>query len=1686
MKRSTKKKMRKAIGMSMAVAVAMSGVPEGALYDWRTVPVHAADTTKTIDTSAVVQQVESASSNRPGIPDGILLNELKRLVNTKLGREADHEITFRELMAYDGEIDLSAVGGQITSISGLGYARKAKKIVLTNVPVKAIDDYEFDGCTGLQEIVLPVGLETIGKAAFRNCNSLDTITLPETLTTIGESAFDACTKLAEINIPNAVASLGKNAFGGCKSLKEVAIPNPKIVLGASAFESCESLEKVSLPEGITEIPASFLAQTGITSIQVPSTVKIIKQSAFNLTIALKEIDLTGCTGLTTLESSAFAQSAISTIKLPNSLTTIKSNCFDTCLGLKEITIPDSVRGKGDGTGTGIETLTFWNCRNLKKVSLPAGITALQKELFKGCWNLSEVEIRNSANSVLESIEAGAFVECNSLDNTDFLKNLGNLKRIDDGAFAYLKLTSNEDNAVFESYTGTRCQLEESDVFGKVQYSLGLRSVAIPDSVTYLGTEVFQGQPNIETVTLGNGLKTIPEKTFKGCSFLKKLTLPSQLKTIEASAFSGCSRLEDVTLPTTLETIGEEAFADCGAVQTAQKIYYHTRYVANDGVYDVRPAGKEVIECLVYQTDEFGEQNIEVKYFEKSKYLTDDAYEKQGKPEGYTRYVIVAEKRYVKEEDISTNKTSEANTYTNYTYDAELKRVVNSRSLYTDPDNDVFSESSCVYTPTDGYTGYYVRGALYNKMNEQVNTGMTNLVIPDSVKAIGKKAFYNCYNLKKITMSKQLVEIPEFAFAVSDGELLRKYNWMTDKFQYGEYLVNRIVTLPSELESIGNYGFQSNTNLKFDSAGLPETLLQIGNYAFADCHSLDSVLIPSKVQSIGEYAFWGCSEYKKADSSGIGGCDLYSFMKEDCGLQDLDLTQASSLEKLGAFAFGLTPIRQCTLPEKVTEVPQGLFAYCMKLNKVICSDDTNAVKADVFRDCVDLVSITIPAKATVSYNAFRGNAIGMFSFSITDPEPYSISIGEEEVLPINTFLNDYLRDTPQIKEKNGETGFLEGAQGKVEKINDWNIYKVGVKGLKEGDTTISVVGTNNYFLYGNTVITKAPEINITLHVTGKKCTNIVDEISNVVMSVEDTRSEVTLSPKVLPEDCTEANVWSSSNETIVSVLPKTYTQNGVEAVSSSAILYPRALGTSKVTLKTGSVKKDYQVNVAIPATGLTLSEQNISAKEGSKDRIRLTANMTYDTFKYSASDWDNYKDVLSWESADEKVATVSAEGTVTPVGAGTTRITVTALASGKTAVCNVRVLPDETVVYLTDSQGNQLDTTKTVEVQAKETITLNIATEPVDSIAELTWDFSDKDMFTYVDKTTKYVETEDKGQQEKVVSLQFTANKIGTGSITVYPKNYKNKAAVSATRNFNVRADVKEAAFAPVSEMVVGAEQNVFGYIVTGAGKAEKIADVSKVTTDEVSFISSNSAVASVDAKTGVVKAVAEGKATISMQVVNTKDSSKNAVYNLELSVVKPQATDLIVTEKNGKSVVSVGGTLQLVTSFIPSGAEDAVTFVSENPTVASVDANGKITGLSAGTGKITVKTEKKGITKTFEFTVTGTVATSTPKATSKPATKVTVKKVTGVKAVNKKGKKVKVSWKKLGSVKGYRITIALNKKFTSGKKTFLIKKGTTTSKVITKLKKGKIYYVKVQAFKLSGTKKVYGTAGTVKKVKIKK
>ena len=106
-----------------------------------------------------------------------------------------------------------------------------------------------------------------------------------------------------------------------------------------------------------------------------------------------------------------------------------------------------------------------------------------------------------------------------------------------------------------------------------------------------------------------------------------------------------------------------------------------------------------------------------------------------------------------------------------------------------------------------------------------------------------------------------------------------------------------------------------------------------------------------------------------------------------------------------------------------------------------------------------------------------------------------------------------------------------------------------------------------------------------------------------------------------------------------------------------------------------------------------------------------------------------------------------------------------------------------------------------------------------------------------------------------------------------------------------------------------------------------------------------------------------------------------------------------------------------------------------------------------------------------------TAPTQTPAVTVKAPKKATV---TSVK--RNSAKKATVKWKKIAGVAGYQVTYSTKSNF-KGAKT----KNVASSKnsyVITGLKKGKVYYVKVRAYKKnSAGKKIVGAYSTVKKIK---
>ena len=136
---------------------------------------------------------------------------------------------------------------------------------------------------------------------------------------------------------------------------------------------------------------------------------------------------------------------------------------------------------------------------------------------------------------------------------------------------------------------------------------------------------------------------------------------------------------------------------------------------------------------------------------------------------------------------------------------------------------------------------------------------------------------------------------------------------------------------------------------------------------------------------------------------------------------------------------------------------------------------------------------------------------------------------------------------------------------------------------------------------------------------------------------------------------------------------------------------------------------------------------------------------------------------------------------------------------------------------------------------------------------------------------------------------------------------------------------------------------------------------------KVTWKSSNAAIASVDAN-GKVTGVKAGEATIT---VTTEDGGKTATCKVTVSDKEIKVTGV----KLNKSETSllVGGNETLTATVLPEDATNQkVTWKSDKPEIATVDANGKVTGVKAGEATITVTTEDGGKTATCKVTVSDT------------------------------------------------------------------------------------------------------------------
>ena len=245
------------------------------------------------------------------------------------------------------------------------------------------------------------------------------------------------------------------------------------------------------------------------------------------------------------------------------------------------------------------------------------------------------------------------------------------------------------------------------------------------------------------------------------------------------------------------------------------------------------------------------------------------------------------------------------------------------------------------------------------------TGLASIVIPDSVTTIGEDAFRDCTSLTSITLP--------FVGATKDGTENTHFGYI---FGASSYLINSDC-VPTSLKeviitggtTIGDYAFALCTSLT--SIVITDSVTTIGEYAFIGCTSLTSITIPDSVTTIGSSAFYGFTSltsitvdennpnYKSIDGNlySKDGKTLIQYAK---GKIATSFVIPDSVTRIGEYAFSnCDSLTSVTIGNSVTTIGDRAFLGCTSLTSIVIPDSVTTIREGAFRGCSALESLTIP-------------------------------------------------------------------------------------------------------------------------------------------------------------------------------------------------------------------------------------------------------------------------------------------------------------------------------------------------------------------------------------------------------------------------------------------------------------------------------------------------------------------------------------------------------------------------------------------------------------------------------------------------------------------------------------------------------------------------------------------------------
>ena len=707
---------------------------------------------------------------------------------------------------------------------------------------------------------------------------------------------------------------------------------------------------------------------------------------------------------------------VTEISLPDSLTFIDESAFEKCSKLQSISIPDAV--------TAIEADAFYNCTSLEEIKLPNSLIKIGNYAFYGCESLKKADIPDS----IETIGNDAFNKCSNL-----VCEINSSNLISIGSYAFYK-----------------CEQ--------------LKSVTLSSKFTSLGKEAFNGCSSLERVEFSELMEEIPSSAFRNCTSLKMVTIPGNIQSIGSYAFYNCTSLEKVVVEQGVVSIGDYVFCKCTSLSDVQladsatelgvKVFENTKYgdslegefvvLSNGTLYQYNGEGKNITipsNVITIASGTFKDKEIESVVF------PDGVNNISGAFDGCTTLKKVKLPSDMKV--INENAFSGCTSLDTVEFPEKLEKI----------DTAAFKNCSALSNISFPESLTSIEASAFSKC-----IALESIALPESLLNIGESAFQDCSLLADVDIPDNLEVVGANAFG-NTAFLLSKSD---DLIIFGKslYYCNSNATeisIPEGIHSITDDAFAFCMDL--EKVTLPSTLEKIGSDAFLGCHTMKYIIIPDSVTQIGSRAIgFYCNNgmsgfYEKQSAMVIYGSKdsvaqeyaeeneikFYPLLNgESCGENvtwSLDVEEGiltisgtgdmtnysvysswssdnnpspfnqyrsliksvvigEGITSIGAYAFDeCTDLSEITLPSTLIQINKGAFSDCTALRKVILPDGITLLDSNAFSN-TGINEINLPESI---------DTIGSYCFS-------NCANLESLVIPSNVteFSSDIFNNSPNLE------------------------------------------------------------------------------------------------------------------------------------------------------------------------------------------------------------------------------------------------------------------------------------------------------------------------------------------------------------------------------------------------------------------------------------------------------------------------------------------------------------------------------------------------------------------------------------------------------------------------------------------------------------------------------------------------